>query len=116
MRQIVLVLFILFTISIVNGQELYLKTFGSTKDKPVLFLHGGPGYNCVIFEATTAQKLADNGFYVIIYDRRGEGRSLDTSAKFTFQQTFDDLNRILADFKLEKVNLLGHSFGGIVAT
>ena len=116
MKQILRTALIPFITFIVSGQELYVKTFGSNKDKPVLFLHGGPGFNCVTFEATTAQKLADNGFYVIVYDRRGEGRSADTSAKFTFRQTFDDMNNILAKYKIEKVNLIGHSFGGIVAT
>jgi hypothetical protein len=31
---------------------------------------GGPGYNCGGFEVSTAQELANNGFYVIVYDRR----------------------------------------------
>lgn len=99
-----------------NAQTIYTKTFGNPKDKPLLFLHGGPGYNCVNFEQTTAKKLSENGFYVIVYDRRGEGRSLDASAKFTFQQTFDDINSILAEQKLTKITLLGHSFGGVIAT
>ena len=116
MKKIIPVFFILLTTFIVNAQKIYIKTFGNNKEKSVLFLHGGPGYNCAAFEATTAQKLADNGFYVIVYDRRGEGRSLDSNAKFTFQQTFDDLNNILSEFKIEKVNVIGHSFGGIVAT
>jgi hypothetical protein len=33
---------------------------------------GGPGYNCAGFEVSTAQELANNGFYVIVYDRRGK--------------------------------------------
>jgi proline iminopeptidase len=98
------------------GQSIYTKTFGSSKDKPIIFLHGGPGYNCVNFEATTAQQLADKGFFVIVYDRRGEGRSNDPNAKFTFEETFDDLNDIYQKYNLTKATLIGHSFGGIVAT
>jgi proline iminopeptidase len=98
------------------GQSIYTKTFGSSKDKPIIFLHGGPGYNCVNFEATTAQQLADKGFFVIVYDRRGEGRSNDPNAKFTFEETFDDLNDIYQKYDLTKATLIGHSFGGIVAT
>ena len=112
--------FILFTLLavtyIANSQEIYTKTFGNSKSKPIIFLHGGPGYNSVSFETTTAQKLADSGFYVIIYDRRGEGRSEDKNAKFTFQETFDDLNNIYKKYSLKKANLIGHSFGGIIAT
>lgn len=99
-----------------NGQSIYTKTFGSSKDKPIIFLHGGPGYNCVNFEATTAQQIADKGFFVIVYDRRGEGRSKDANAKFTFKETFDDLNSIYQKLSLTKAILLGHSFGGVVAT
>jgi len=98
------------------GQSIYTKTFGSSKDKPIVFLHGGPGYNCVNFEATSAQQLADKGFYVIVYDRRGEGRSKDPNAKFTFKETFDDLNSIYQKYNLKKATLIGHSFGGVVAT
>lgn len=98
------------------GQSIYTKTFGNGKDKPIIFLHGGPGYNCVNFEVTTAQQLADKGFFVIVYDRRGEGRSKDPSAKFTFKETFDDLNTIYKDYSLTKATLIGHSFGGVVAT
>ena len=98
------------------GQSIYIKTFGSSKEKPVIFLHGGPGYNCANFEATTAQQLADEGFFVIVYDRRGEGRSKDLSAKFTFNETFDDLQSIYKEYSLINATLIGHSFGGIVAT
>lgn len=97
------------------GQSLYTKTFG-TSDKPaIIFLHGGPGYNCANFEATTAQQLADSGFFVIVYDRRGEGRSVDTTAYFNLRQTYDDLLGIYGQFSLNKATLIGHSFGGVVA-
>jgi len=107
---------IILTAFAVNAQSLYVKTFGNPKEKPLLFLHGGPGYNSVNFEQTTADRLSKSGFYVIVYDRRGEGRSIDNNAKFTFEQTFDDINTILAEKKIEKVSLLGHSFGGIIST
>src|SRR5690606_29831600 len=94
----------------------YIKTFGNKKDKPIVFLHGGPGYNAVNFEATTAQKLADKGFYVIVYDRRGEGRSVDSEANYTFKEAFDDINAIYQQYSLTKATVIGHSFGGVVAT
>lgn len=100
----------------VHSQTLHSKAFGNAKNKPVIFIHGGPGSNSATFEATTAQKLADKGFYVIFYDRRGEGRSADPSAKFTFDQTFEDLNSIYKKYHLKKANIIGFSFGGIVTT
>jgi proline iminopeptidase len=116
MKAIVTSSILLLATLFVNAQSIYIKTFGSPKDKPVIFLHGGPGYNCATFEATTAQQLADKGFYVIVYDRRGEGRSKDPNAQFTFKEAFDDLNTIFQQYGLKKSTLIGHSFGGIVAT
>ena len=99
-----------------SAQELYAQAYGNPEDQALVFLHGGPGYNSVNFERSTAQALADQGFYLIVYDRRGEGRSKDNNAKFTFQQTNDDLLGLYKKYKLKKAVLLGHSFGGIVAS
>ena len=96
--------------------ELYVKTYGNPAKPALLYIHGGPRGNSTLFEGTTAQALADRGFYVIVYDRRGEGRSADSAASFTFDEAFTDLNALFSRLKLNKVNLLGHSFGGIVAT
>ena len=112
-----LLLVFIFTISIfANGQSLYIKTYGNKENKSILFIHGGPSGNSTLFEGTTAQKLADKGFYVIVYDRRGEGRSTDSDAKFTYKEAFQDLNSILKKYDLKKATLIGHSFGGLVAT
>lgn len=116
MRPIILMIIILLASTFANGQTIYLKTFGNSKDKPIIFLHGGPGSNCAGFEVTTAQKLADKGFYVIVYDRRGEGRSQDPDAQYTFKQTFDDLDNIYRENGFSKATLTGHSFGGVIAT
>lgn len=101
---------------VIYGQSIYVQSFGNENAPPLIFLHGGPGYNSVVFERTIAEDLAKEGFFVITYDRRGEGRSIDDNAKFTFQETVDDLDAILKRFKLEKAALIGHSFGGMVAT
>jgi len=99
-----------------NHTTLYSKAFGDSENKPIIFLHGGPSSSSVYFEATTAQKLADLGFYVIIYDRRGEGRSADTNAKINYKEAFNDLNNIYEKYNLQKATLMGFSFGGLVTT
>ncbi|MBK9104687.1 MAG: alpha/beta hydrolase [Saprospiraceae bacterium] len=116
MKIVMLLLTSLMCIMATDSPTLYVKTFGNPKDRTVIYLHGGPGYNCVNFEATTAQQLADRGFFVIVYDRRGEGRSTDPGAHFTFDETFNDLNSIYSQYGISKATLIGHSFGGIVAT
>lgn len=98
----------------VNAQNLYVRTFGQNTSTPIIFLHGGPGYNCASFEVSTAQKLADAGYYVIVYDRRGEGRS-ESKAQFTFQQSREDLIGIMDSLKISSSHFIGHSFGGMLA-
>jgi proline iminopeptidase len=116
MKQTFTLLAFLLTTFLVNGQTIYSKAYGNIKDKPIIFIHGGPSGNATLFESTTAQKLADKGFYVIVYDRRGEGRSIDSTAKFTYNEAFEDLKTIYKTYNIEKANLIGHSFGGLVAT
>ncbi len=116
MKKIILLFVLISTFQIVKAQELYCSTFGNPNNDAVLFLHGGPGYNSANFENTTAKLLSENGFFVIVYDRRGEGRSIDLNAKFNFQETFEDINFILKKYNVKKINLIGHSFGGIIAT
>lgn len=114
-KTLTVFVFIVSTL-VINSQTIYSKAFGNPNDKPLIYLHGGPGYNAVGFESTTAQKLSENGFYVISYDRRGEGRSPDKNAKFTFNETFEDINLIYDKFNLTSATLIGHSFGGVIAT
>jgi proline iminopeptidase len=114
-KTLTLLVFIVSALA-VNAQTIYSKAYGNPNDKALIYLHGGPGYNSVGFEATTAQKLSENGFYVISYDRRGEGRSPDKNAKFTFNETFDDINLIYKTLNFTSAILIGHSFGGVIAT
>lgn len=116
MKLIFSILFSFVCFGISKAQNLYSKAYGEKKNPAIIFIHGGPSGNSNLFEATTAQKLADKGFYVIVYDRRGEGRSTDENATMTFQESFDDLNQIYELYHLEKANILAHSFGGIVGT
>jgi proline iminopeptidase len=116
MKIVIATIAALLCVCSVNSQDIYSKAYGNPDDKALIFLHGGPGYNSVNFELTTAQELANNGFFVIVYDRRGEGRSLDASAKYTFEQTFNDILKLYDEYDLDKPSLIGHSFGGVVAT
>ncbi len=110
-------LFVLFSSSVHTlAQELYSATFGDSNNPAIIFLHGGPGFNSINFEVTTAQVLAEKGYFVIVYDRRGEGRSTDNLAQFTYQQTIEDLKSLYTKYSIQTATLIGHSFGGIVAT
>lgn len=115
MKSLLSLLFSLFLISL-HAQNIYSKVYGNKKNPAVIFIHGGPSGNTTLFEGTTAQKLADKGFYVIVYDRRGEGRSKDENATMTFKESFEDLNQLYNTYHIKKAHILAHSFGGIIGT
>lgn len=100
----------------VQAQAIYSKAFGNENNSPVIFMHGGPGGNSVQFEGTTAPKLADKGFYVIAYDQRGEGRSIDEKARLIYREAFEDLNSIYKKCQIKQANLIEFSFGGLIAS
>lgn len=114
-RRLCLLLLIILSSLICRSKHLYSRSFGSRSNHPIIFLHGGPGSSSIYFEATTAQLLADRGFFVIIYDRRGEGRSANQQARIDYAEAFEDLDRIYAQYKLKESSLLAFSFGGLIA-
>ena len=103
------------TAQVVPG--LYVKTYGESKKAPLIFIHGGPGYDSQNFEYTTAQKIADKGFFVVIYDQRGQGRSdvVTNPEIYKYKAYADDLMAIINSFKIKAPVLIGHSHGGDIA-
>ena len=99
-----------------STKPLFVRVFGQCHNTPVLYLHGGPGDSSVGFELSVASALAKQGYYVITYDRRGEGRSPAAKAPaFTYKQALADLHGLVSALgKRKKVVLFGHSFGGVL--
>jgi len=97
----------------INGIRTYCKLIG--EGEPVVILHGGPGldhsYLLPHFEV-----LADK-FKLIFYDQRGGGESegIEDTSKINAQQLVEDLEVLRVEFKLELMNLLGYSWGGLLA-
>lgn len=118
MKRIILFLCCVFTAQCMYGQTttIYSKAYGESKNPAIIFIHGGPRGNSTLFEGKTALKIAEKGFYVIVYDRRGEGRSIDTTATFTYRKAIADLNNLYQKYRIKKATLIAHSFGGLVGT
>ena len=117
MTRIILFIFCLLTSQLIDAQStIYSKAYGESENPAIIFIHGGPRGNSTLFEGTTAEKLAKKGFYLVVYDRRGEGRSIDTTATFTFREAINDLNNIYQKYNIKKANIIAHSFGGLVGT
>jgi len=83
--------------------------------KTVVLLHG-KNFNGAYWK-TTIDALTKEGFRVIVPDQIGFGKSSKpTEYQFTFQQLAQNTKSVLDELKLNKVYLLGHSMGGMVAT
>jgi proline iminopeptidase len=102
----------------VNGSKFHAETFGNPADKMLVILHGGPGsdYRSLL----NCKEFADYGYFVVFYDQRGSGLSQRYSKNaYSVQVMPDDLDAVIAHYKTspsQKVFLLGHSWGAILAT
>ncbi|MBK9983709.1 MAG: alpha/beta fold hydrolase [Saprospiraceae bacterium] len=99
----------------VDAAPIYYRTFGS--GQPLLIINGGPGMNSNGFE-NLARKLSEH-YKTIIYDQRGTGKSilpiLD-STTITMDLMIEDVESLRKFFKLDSWSILGHSFGGMLAS
>ncbi len=84
-------------------------------ERPVLFLvHGGPGGDHVSFKRSSAA-LRDVAQLVYV-DQRGCGRSArGPRASYTLDNNIDDLDALREHLGLDRISLLGSSYGGMVA-
>jgi pimeloyl-ACP methyl ester carboxylesterase len=81
----------------------------------VMLLHG-KNFNGAYWEQT-AKILAENGFRVIIPDQIGFGKSSKAQhIQYTFQLLSQNTKAILDTLGIQRICLLGHSMGGMVAT
>jgi proline iminopeptidase len=92
----------------VNGLELYYKTIG--EGEAVVILHGGPGFDHI--HMLPMRELAKE-YKVIFYDQRSTGNSTGNvdSASITVDNFVEDLESLRKKMNLEKMNLIGHSWG-----
>ncbi|WP_071709477.1 alpha/beta fold hydrolase [Bacillus luti] len=100
----------------IRGKKLYVETHGNPKNKPVLYLHGGPGESCYDFSFHQAERLKDY-LYVIMIDQRGVCRSEEITEDETFglKDLIEDCEELKKALQIEKWSIVGHSFGGYLA-
>lgn len=83
--------------------------------KTVVLFHG-KNFNGAYWK-TTINALTDEGYRVIVPDQIGFGKSSKPIGyQFTFQQLAENTKLLLNELKIDKINLLGHSMGGMLAT
>ena len=97
----------------INGVKHYIEKMG--EGEPLVVLHGGPG----LFHDYLVphfKNLAQE-YQIIFYDQRGCGKTdfpQDTSS-INIETYVEDLEAIRIYLKLDKLNLIGHSWGSLLA-
>lgn len=100
----------------VDGAQLWYGTVGS--GAPLILLHGGPGLGQVYLLANLdAPGFPPEGMRIVAYDQRGSGRSTGAEEpdSIYMDRFVRDLEAVRRATGQERVALLGHSFGGLLA-
>lgn len=80
---------------------------------PLVVVHGGPGLGHGYMSGLDV--LADQS-RVIFYDQRGSGGTeLGDPDKVTFAGAIADLEALRKGLGIDKISLIGHSFGGLIS-
>jgi proline iminopeptidase len=97
----------------VNGAKLWVVIVG--EGDPIIFIPGGPGGTHVGLR--NFDPLSDGHHQLIYFDAFGRGKS-DTAknvSEYTLARDIDDIEGLRVALKLDKITVLGHSYGGVVA-
>lgn len=92
-----------------NDAKIYYEEYGN--GEPLIILEGNNG---IISDFYNQIQFLSKQFRVIAIDTRGQGKSLDYSkSNYGYEKFSDDLLQIIKELKLQKVDIVGWSDGGI---
>jgi proline iminopeptidase len=96
-----------------HGVLIYYVEVG--KGDPLVVVHGGPGASHDYFLPWLLPLARHNR--IIFIDERGCGKSekIEDPAGYTVENMVEDLEAVRSGLGLGKINLLGHSYGGVLA-
>ena len=99
-----------------RGSRTWYRVVGDPNSglDPLLCLHGGPGSTHHYF--APLERLAEDGRAVVVYDQLGCGRSeRPLGVEWTLALFLDELQAVRDGLGLDRVHLLGTSWGGMLA-
>lgn len=96
-----------------NGVLIYYVEFG--RGAPLVVVHGGPGADHTYFLPWLLPLARTHR--LIFIDERGSGQSerLQDVSKYTVEAMADDVEAVRVALNLGKIDVLGHSYGGVLA-
>ncbi|KAA9345920.1 alpha/beta fold hydrolase [Adhaeribacter soli] len=86
----------------------------ATGKTPVLLLHGKNFFGA--YWRNTIKFLSDQGYRVIVPDQIGFGKSTKADLHYSFHLLAQNTKKLLDTLGVNKVVVVGHSMGGMVAT
>lgn len=92
----------------IRGIKMYYETYG--KGEPLLLIHGNNGS---IKDFKNQIPLFSKKYQVIIADNRSHGKSTDLNDSLSYEQMADDFAALLDHLRMDSVNVVGWSDGGI---
>lgn len=99
--------------------DLAYETYGAARSAtPVIVANGGPGLSHVyMLQNDVWTRRVALHRQVVFYDQRGTGKSTRVAADVSFGMDAQvaDLEAVRAKFGFEKFNLVGDSYGGLLA-
>jgi len=99
------------------GATLYYEVRGGGAGTPLFLANGGPGFDHAYLHVSAVWDKIAESRPVVFWDQRGNGRSeaLKPGQSCTLADQIADLEALRAHLGYEKIDLLGHSWGGFLA-
>lgn len=122
MKKTIIILILTITMYQLNSQEIHKVKSGNAElevtvypkenAETIIFLHGGPSAPA---KFTKEISYVKDQYQVINFNQRDAGRSTCQKCDYTLEEYITDIKSIMTHFKIEKVHLYGHSWGGAYA-
>lgn len=103
--------------AVLNGVRLVYWTSRPLQpgDEPLVYLHGGPGYNSYSFRKTAGARLAAH-VPLVYLDQRGGGESeRPWTGDYATARMVEDVEALRVALGVQRIVPMGHSHGGMVA-
>ncbi|HET9940390.1 MAG TPA: alpha/beta hydrolase [Candidatus Eisenbacteria bacterium] len=99
-----------------GGATIWYEVRGKEGGRPLVMVNGGPGFDHTYVLCSDAWDTLAKKRRVVIYDQRGNGRSgaLAAGQSCTLADQIADLDALRAELKADRIDLLGHSWGGFL--